>query len=84
MKLYENCFYYKLAADVITAYVDKNWEIELDIFKKSYNSDDDFMDNLFGTIYFIWFVFQMEKCYEIQLVLNSHVYKHNPVHFIYL
>ena len=76
MKLYENCFYYKLAADdVITAYVDKNWEIELDIFKKSYNSDDDFMEQLSRHKLFHLVCMldddYMEKCYEIQSVLNN-------------
>ncbi len=57
MKLYENCFDYKLNADDIineynivncevNKYVKDNWNIELNYFKDVYNHEVDFMEQL--------------------------------------
>ena len=73
MKLYENCFDYKRTAmDVIDIYVESTWEIELNNFKKNYNPEADFMEQLSQHNLFILVCMldlndddYMEKCYEI-------------------
>jgi len=78
IKTYNNCFEYKRAAeDVINEYIQSNWDIELDKFKKCYNSEADFMEQLSKHKLFVLVCMldlsdddYMEKCYEIQSYLN--------------
>lgn len=77
MKLYETCFDYKRdAMDVIDeyggSYWESCWDVELDNFKKTYNPEVDFMEQLSQHNLFLLVCMQdlnnddyMEKCYEI-------------------
>lgn len=72
------CFDYKRQAeDVINEYIQSNWEMELNDFKRIYNNQEDFMEqlsqhNLFNLLCMLDLTDDdyMEKCYAIQSELN--------------
>ena len=74
MKLYENCYDYRLAAeDVVNEYDGESWTVELENFKATYNHEADFMEQLSQHNLFLLVCMMdlsdddyVEKCYEIQ------------------
>ena len=78
IKIYNNCFEYKRTAeDVINEYVKSSWAIELNNFKKIYNPEANFMEQLSKHNLFLLVCMldlndddYMEKCYEIQSQLE--------------
>jgi hypothetical protein len=78
IKIYNNCFEYKREAhDVINEYIQSNWNTELCNFKNHYNQEADFMEQLSQHKLFVLVCMlglndddYMEKCYEIQSLVN--------------
>jgi hypothetical protein len=78
IKIYNNCFEYKRAADdVINEYIQSNWNTELCNFKNHYNREAHFMEQLSKHKLFVLVCMldlndddYMEKCYEIQSLVT--------------
>ena len=79
MKLYEQCFDYRLSSDDVEA-IDSTWDDELTSFINDYVQGEDFMEQLSRHNLFILVCMldlkddeYIEKCYEIYSFVSSDV-----------